>query len=325
MTSVGASRGGAGHLTRAERTLDAQLADLAARQHLVFGLAQLVALGLGASVVRRRAASGRLHRVHRGVYSLVPPNVLSVEGRYLAAVLACGPAAALSHRSAADLHGLRACHRRTVEVIIPGRCTHRHPGIQVHRSVHIDLGADTTVQDAIPVTTVARTHLDLAAVVAPRGVERACDQAEALRVFDLRALRDQIERNPGHPGAAVLRSILATHAAGATVTDSPLEEAMYAVIAARGVPMPEHHGPIDPGDGGVIIRPDFVWRARRLVVEVDGAGTHLTRHAFEADRRRDQRLTAAGWRVIRVTWRQLHDEPARVAALLGGLLAGDAP
>ncbi len=99
---------------------------------------------------------------------------------------------------------------------------------------------------------------------------------------------------------------------------------MHALIAARDLESPKHHGPVDPGDGGPILKPDFVWRAARLVVEVDGAGTHLSRRAFEADRLRDQRLAAAGWRVIRITWHQLVHEPDRIARLLADLLQAPA-
>lgn len=329
-----ATLSGAGHKSQPTVDLDAQLARLAERQHLVFTLCQLGALGLGRAAVAARAKRGRLHRVHQAVYALVPPSQLTVHGRYLAAVLACGgppPAAAstprvagLSHRSVGDLHGLLVCHRRAVEVIVTGRTVHRHPGIEVHRSLHLDPARDITTVDGIPATTIPRTLLDLAAVVGRRALERALDRAEQLRVFDLRALEDQLRRNPGHPGAGRLGRALATHTAGDTITDSELEERMYALVRPTGSPRPEFHGPIDPGDGGVILRPDVVWYEARLAVEVDGRGSHLTRRAFEQDRRRDQRLTAAGWRVIRVTWRQLTEEPGWVMRLLGDLLGDSA-
>jgi predicted transcriptional regulator of viral defense system len=192
-----------------------------ARQEGVAGLAQLVALGFGDAAVRKRARAGRLHRIYHAVYALTPPSMLSLKGRYLAAVLACGDAAALSHRSAADLHGLRKTDRAPIDVIVPGRTARRHDGIDLHRSTTLT-AADITIVEAIPVTTVARTALDLAAVVRRRAVERALDQAEALEVFDLNALNDQLARNPYHPGAPVLKAILAEHIAGTTVTWSDL-------------------------------------------------------------------------------------------------------
>ena len=315
--------GGGGHETRGYRGLDAQVARLAAAQQNVFALWQLVALGLSDDAVHRRAAAGRLHRVHRGVYSLAPPSLLPLRGRYLAAVLACGGGrglVALSHRSAADLHGLRACHRRLVEVIVPGRSTHRQSGIQVHRSTTLTAD-DVTRVEGIPTTAVARTVLDLAAVVPRRALERALDQAEVLRVFDLTALRREIDRNHGSRGAAALQVVLDSHTAGTTVTWSDLEERFLAACRAAGLPAPEVNGYVDPRDGEPGFRPDFVWRVRRLALEADGRRYHLTTMAFEVDRRRDQRLKGAGWDVVRVTRRQLDQERARIVGLVSRLLA----
>lgn len=289
------------------------------RQQGVAGLAQLVALGIGGTAVRKRAQAGRLHRLYRAVYALTPPSLLPLNGRYLAAVLACGPGAALSHRSAADLLGLRKTDRAPIDVIVPGRTARRHDGIDIHRSTTLT-AADTTIVDGIPVTTVARTALDLATVVRRRAVERALDQAEMLQVFDLNALRDQLDRNPHHPGAPALRAVLDEHIAGTTVTWSDLEELCLEVTRAAGVQPPEVNVYVDPGDGEPPIRPDFVWRAQRVTVEADGFGSHKTRHAFENDRRRDQRLIRAGWRPVRVTDRQLRQERGRIVALLIDLL-----
>jgi hypothetical protein len=178
-----------------------------------------------------------------------------------------------------------------------------------------------TVIDGIRVTTVARTQLDLAAVLPPRGTERALDQAETLGLFDLDALIDQLQRNPRHPGAGRLRETLNRYRVGSEITDSELEERFLAFCRAQALPAPEWHGPIDPGDRGLLLRPDAVWRDRKLVVEVDGERFHRTRSVFHSDRRRDQRLVAAGWRVIRTTWPQLTERPAELAAVLWGLLA----
>jgi hypothetical protein len=311
----------AGHKTDGGRPFDAHLAEVAAAQHGVFPLRRLNDLGLSTRAVSNRMAAGRLHRIHHGVYALVPPALLTVRGHYLAAVFACGSTAALSHRSAAALHGLRRSSRARVEVTVPGRTTRRHPGIEVHRSIRLEPALDVTVVDAIPVTTVARTLLDLAAVVPRRALERALDQAEILRVFDLNSLHDQIARNPGHPGAGKLRSTLARHTAGDEVTESELEELFRAIVDPADLPRPEVNAPVDPGDGGRIIRPDVIWRDAKLAVELDGAKWHLTRKAFETDHDRDLRLKDAGWEVIRLTWRQLHNEPTRVTALLRTRLA----
>lgn len=322
MATTAQGFGSAGHKTTKYCGFDAQLAATAHDRHAVFSLEELCGLGLAASAVRYRARVGRLHRVHQSVYGLVPLEMLTVRGRYRAAVLACTGsrhAAALSHRSAGDLGGLRACHRRTVEVIVPGRSTHRHDGIQVHRSVNL-APEDITIVDGIPVTTPARTLLDLAAVIPARGLEHALDQAEILRVFDLNELLGQLERNPMHQGAGRLRAALSRYEIGAALTDSELEEAFVAFCPAYGFPLPELHGAIDPGDGGVLLRPDAVWRGQRVAVEVDGERFHRTRRAFHEDRMRDQRLVAAGWRVIRTTWPQLSERPHELADVLRRLL-----
>jgi hypothetical protein len=260
-----------------------------------------------------------LYRRYRGVYTIVPPSMLSLKGRYLAAVFACGDSAALSHRSAADLHGLRASNRAAIDVIVPSRTRRLHDGIDIHRSTTLT-AADITVVEAIPVTTVARTALDLAAVVRRRAVERALDQAEMLEVFDLNALMDQLQRNPHHPGALILKAVLEEHTAGSTVTWSRLEELCLEITRVAGVALPELQAYVDPGDGEPPPRCDFVWRAQRVIVEADGFGSHKTRYAFEDDRRRDQRLTRVGWRVVRVTDRQLRFERARIVALIVDLL-----
>lgn len=300
--------------------LDVQLAQLAASQHGVFSLPQLVAIGLTASGVRKRVAAGRLHRVHHAVYALVPAPLVSVKGRYVAAVLACGPGAVLSHRSAADLHDLRATSRRNIDVIVPGRTSHRHDGVDVHRSLTLLPGVDVTEIDGIPCTTIARTLLDLAGVVTMPQLERALNQAEAMNVLNLRTLQDQIERNRTTPAAAKLRQALAFYEPGQAPTESGLEEDLLTHLRAADLPLPERQVHIPLDDGEEPIRADFVWRAQRLVLETDGRQFHATARAFETDRRRDQRLARAGWRVVRVTWRQLRDDPAAVVRMLADLL-----
>jgi len=293
---------------------------VAARQHDVFSLAQLGAIGLSASAVRKRVASGRLYRVHRSVYSLAPPELLSRRGRYLAAVLACGPGAVLSHRSGADLHQLRATDRGRIDVTVPGGACRHHDGIDVHRSWTL-AAAGTTIIDGIPVTTVARTLLDLAAVVAERHVERALNQAEILELLDVRALDRQLECNRSRPAASKLRAVLAAYDVGQGPTESELEEGLLDLCRVAGLPAPERQVYIVLGDGEPAIRVDFAWRAQRLIIETDGAKYHRTRRAFESDRRRDQRLALAGWRVVRVTWRQIEGHPAEVVRMISVLLA----
>jgi predicted transcriptional regulator of viral defense system len=302
-------------------SLDERLATVAARQHGVIGLEQLRELGLSASGVRDRVEVGRLHTVHRAVYSLVPLNLLGRNGRAMAAVLACGPGAALSHRSAAALHEIRRTDRTNIDVTIPKRSPRKHAGIDVHRSTTLTVD-HVTIVHGIPCTTVARTLLDLAQVIKGRPLERALDQAEILGLLDLNALLDQIERNKPRPAAKRLKAVLDEHYIGSTPTWSELEEALLAACRRAGLPMPEVNALIDPGDDDpTAIRVDFVWREQRVIVETDGHTTHRTRQAFEQDRVRDQRLIVAGWTVIRITWRQLTRNPGEVTDRIARLLS----
>ena len=275
-----------------------------------------------AHAIYRRERAGRLFRVHHGVYALVPRRLLSREGRWLAAVLACGDGAALSHRSAAHLHELRATTRGAIDVIVAGRTAHRHPGIDLHRSVNLEHAIDVTAVRGIPVTTVARTLLDLAAVVPRHRLARALHQADLLRALDVHEVAQQLQRNPHAPGAARLRAELDLPT---ELNDSPLEDRFLAAWRATGGPEPERRPYVDPGDGGIPLRPDFVWRDARVAVETDGRGTHDTHHAFEDDRLRDQRLIGAGWVVIRVTDRQLDEDPQRILGLVNGQIVRRRP
>lgn len=296
-----------------------RIAVLANRQHGPFSLTQLGALGLSQSAVHKRVKSGRLHRVHRGVYSVAPPELLSLRGQFMAAVLACGPEAALSHRSAAHLHGLRQTARANIDVTTAGPVTHRHDGIDAHSSTTLT-AADVTTVDAIPCTTVARTVLDLGDVVPTREVERSLEEGDFLEIIDFRAIEEQLERNPTRQAALRLREAMATLRPDTAPTDNAFGELLLATCRRAGVPEPQRQLWIDPGDGEPPVQADFAWPEHKLIVETDGAAAHRTRHRFEADRRRDQRLAVLGWRTIRITWRQLTREPARVERLLRQLL-----
>jgi hypothetical protein len=286
----------------------------------VISVAQLLGLGLTTSTIHRWVKAGRLYRVHRGVYSIVPPELLTGNGRFMAAVLACGAGAVLSHRSAAALHELRPTDRSGIDVTVPGRTRRIHQGIDLHRSVTLT-PADVTTVEGIPCTTIARTVLDLAAVTPQRSVQRALDQAAILEKLDANALQDQLQRNAKTRAARNLRTALDGHLPGSTPTWSEFEERFLAACRDAGVPAPEVNAWITLDDGEPAIRADFVWRAHKVVIETDGRRFHGTPRAFESDRRRDQRLTIAGWRVVRVTWSQLHEEPRRIQALIAGLLA----
>jgi very-short-patch-repair endonuclease len=267
-------------------------------------LAQLRDLGLGARAVQQRASVGRLQRLYRGVYA-VGHRALRREGRYLAAVLACGPGAVLSHRSAAAHWGLLGTDQARIDVTAP-RSRSGVEGIRLHRARSLD-ARDTTVHDAIPITTIARTLLDLAATVRADRLERAYAQALHLRLYDHRAITDVLARANGHRGRAALAQATAREPKW---TRNRFEARFLQLIRAAGLPEPlVNHVLAVPDHGRAEV--DFYWPAQRIVVETDGWETHGTRAAFEADRAKDAALTAAGHRVVRFTWRTEPDVAVR--------------
>ena len=240
---------------------------------------------------------------------------LTREGRWLAAVLALGPGAVLSHVSAAALWDIRPTSAARVHVTVPRSAGHpSRDRIVVHRSGTLRQ-PDVTSRDGIPVTSVARTQLDLAGMLAPGPLERAIDRSLALRLFDLAALDAVVEANPRRAGVATLSRVVASLHDEPHVTRSGLEALMRDLCDAHRIPPPDVNAIVD----GTEV--DFLWRAQRLIVETDGHEHHGTRAAFERDRIRDARLTVLGYRVVRFTWRRLAHEPGDVAATLSALLA----
>jgi hypothetical protein len=300
---------------------EAAIVAVAERQHGVVTLSQLQFHGLGKAAVAKRARAGRLHRVHRGVYAVGRPH-LTLPGHWMAAVLACGPKAALSHRSAAALHGLRQDNRAKTDIMVPSSSVRSRPTIDVHKSSTLG-PSDIAIVDHIPCTTVARTLVDLGDVATRREVERAVDQAEVLRVFDGRAVDAALERAGPRRGAGILRDVLESYEQP-TLTRSEIEELVLALCRNANLLIPEVNASITLA-GGVSYEADFLWREHKLIAETDGRDVHTTRKAFEHDRLRDPRLTLAGYTVVRFTWRQVVNEPRSVAEALRSLLARLAP
>jgi hypothetical protein len=262
---------------------------------------QSVELGLTASAVLARRRSGRLYRLHRGVYAVGSP-ALTRHGALIAAALALGSDSAVSHWSAAWTCRMTDRHRARIDVTVPGPGGRRRRSlIVVHRSAL--LPGDRQVVDGVPVTSPARTIIDLADVVAERTLERLLDQA-AVRDLDLTGLAPR----PGRRGSGRLARVLERHRPGSTLTRSELEEAFLTLCAANGVPRP-------PVVNRFLVsrEVDFAWPRSRLVLETDGRGVHHTVGAFERDRADDAALVAAGWRVMRVTYRRMLEAPDAVA------------
>ena len=233
--------------------------------------------------------------------------------RELAACLACGPGAALSHRSAGTFWGILPDHVRPDVVEVSLRAGRRvRPRIQVYRPS--SLGVDEViVRRGVPVTTVPRTILDLAQLLRPIRLERAVADAIALGLARERDISKVVERHPGVRGALRLRTVLG--GSGPHLTRSEAEERFLALIRLAGVSTPRTNARVAGHEV------DFYWPDRGLVVEVDGRAFHRSRRSFERDRRRDAELIGIGVRVVRVTWRQLVDAPEALLVRLGAVLA----
>jgi very-short-patch-repair endonuclease len=225
----------------------------------------------------------------------------------MAGVLACGPKAVLSHRSAAVLWGIRRGDATRTEVTVPRRLGGRE-GIRSHR-VELSLDEITEV-DGIPTTTVARTLLDLALLLDRPQLERAIEQAEALRLSDATPLATLVTRYPGRPGTAVLKRILGAEAPTAGMTRSELEDRFLRFLADRRLPPPRTNVWLQIGADWIEV--DCVWPDGRVVAELDSWGHHATRAAFRRDRARDRRLRVAGWQPIRITAWDLAEDPHRL-------------
>lgn len=296
------------------RGADAAIGEVAGRQHGVVARAQLVALGLGRGSIDKRVALGRLLTLYPGVYA-VGHRALTRHSRFMAAVLSCGPDAVLSHRSAAVLWRIRDDWGGAIEVTTRQKAHSRGP-IRRHSS---RLPADElTVEDGIPVTTVPRTVLDLAAVSPPEAVEAALRQAEYLRLSDPLSLPDLLARHPGRRGARAVRTALERRGETAGRTRSRFEERFVAFLDRQDLPRPQFNAPLAAAGRDYVV--DCLWPGARLIAELDGWEAHGIRSAFREDRARDRRLAVAGYRTTRITWDQLDDEAAVLAADLRDLL-----
>ena len=315
----GESPGGVCGLTHGMRELgrtppDLALAELAGRQWGVVSVGQLSAVGIGRAGVTRRVQGGRLRRVHRGVYA-VGGAVLPREGRCLAAVLACGPRAVLSHVSAAVHWNLLSYEPPRPEVTAPAS-RKAVPGIRLHRSHSLD-AQDTTNHQGIPTTTVYRTLLDIAAHVPKHHLERALAQAERLQPYDHTAITETIARANGHRGTRRLATAIQEDP---QFTRGELEARMRKLARDHGLPQPAFNYTLDvPDHQG--LEADCCFPTHRVVIEMDGWETHRIRHAFESDRAKDAALTAAGYAVVCFTYRQLRDDPDSVADRIRAVLA----
>jgi hypothetical protein len=281
----------------------------------VLSLGELLECGLTRNGVWVRVRNGRLHPIHRGVYAVGHANP-PFEGRFLAAVKACGPRAVLSHYSAAALWEFVRWDHRYPEATIVGSGTRRHPGLHVHRTAVLDR-QDVRRHRGITVTSPARTLLDLAAVLDYTPLRRAVRQAQSLRRVNVCQIVEVLGRMGRHRGTRKLRRIIAT---GPAPTRSELEDVVLDLILRGGLAHPDVNVPLIVEGRRVI--PDFRWPAKQLVVEADGAAWHDTALAREDDAERQALLETHSERVLRVTWDQAVARPRQT---LDRIYAAGAP
>lgn len=288
---------------------DAVIAAIASRQHGVVARRQLFEAGVSSRMIEHRLKKGRLCGLYRGVYRVGP--LRARHEREMAAVLACGETAVLSHGSAGAAWELLLCRNR-VEVSVQGGRRAPGPGVLVHRVG--ELGGDETTQfEGMPITTPTRTLLDLAGSVGGRELEQALAKAERRKLVDRGDIEELLARYPRRSGTRALHAVLAA-GTGPALTRSEAESRFLTLVRKARLDAPEANVPV----AGYEV--DFLWRRARLVVEIDGFAFHSSSGAFERDRQRDAELAAAGFNVVRVTWRQLTREPEALLVRLGQAL-----
>ena len=280
---------------------------LAQRQHGVVSRRQLMAFGMTPHAIAHRLRRGRLHRIHAGVYAVGAPR-LARKGEWMAAVLACGPGALLSHRSAGRLW--RICseiHPSLVEVSVPSTRNPRRPGIHIHRRA-ATTGADAQVLAGIPVTSLGATMIDLAAGLDQDELAAVVADADRRSLANPEQVRSELERFRAQPGAGRLRALLDRQTFA--LTESQLERRFLPIARRAGLAKPLTQARVCG------FRVDFFWPGLGLVVETDGLRYHRTAERQAGDRRRDQAHTAAGLTALRFTHSQITFESHYVESIL---------
>jgi len=279
---------------------------LARRQHGVLTRGDLLGLGFSAEAIKHRVRKGRLHPVARGIYA-VGRKELPREGRWMVAVLACGPGAALSHRSATALWGFGEEHQDYIDVSVRRASEARLRRIRCHRRPSLP-SQSITKRLNIPLTNPVRTFLDLATVTGPKTVERAINEADKIDVIDADSLRRALDDYSGQSGIRLLRHVLDKHTF--RLSDEELERLFRPIAAAADLPVPLTKQMVNG------FEVDFFWSDLGLVVETDGWRYHRTPSAQTRDALRFQTHTAAGLTPLRFSHYQVKYEPAHVRRIL---------
>ncbi|HEX2393532.1 MAG TPA: DUF559 domain-containing protein [Solirubrobacterales bacterium] len=285
---------------------DASVWRLVEGQHGVLARRQLLGLGFSSKEIEHRLATGRLHRIHRGVYAVGRPS-LGRHGRWMAAVLACGEDAVLSHSSAAALWRIGSEVRGAIEVSLPSSSQRRRPGLRTYRRRSLR-ERDRTTEQGIPVTTPIQTLIDLSVRLDQRGIERSVNEADKYDLVHPPELRRALAKRPGEPGAARLRAILDRRTF--RLTREELERRFLPLASRAGLPVPLTACWVNG------FEVDFLWPQLGLVVETDGLRYHRTPAEQARDRLRDQTHTAAGFVNLRFTHEQVRYEPEHVLTIL---------
>lgn len=288
------------------------LARIATRQHGVISRAQIFALGLGPAFIHDGLASGRLHQLHLGVYA-VGHERLTQQSHWLAAVLACGGPSLLSHRSAAALWRIAFLELGRVDVLIPGRGSRFRPGVAMRRTRNLP-ATDRTEIDGIPVTTLNRTLLDLAAIATESQLRKAVAEADRQELLDVPSLTALCVSRPGRRGTGALGRVAREQRGPISATRSPPETDFLAVCIRRDFPTPAVNVPLAGYEA------DFLWPAARLVVEIDSRGYHRSWAEQERDRAKDAAFQEAGHNVLRYSQETLDADEDATFAQIGRFL-----
>lgn len=283
---------------------------LARTQHGVVTRKQLLAGGLSSKAIEHRIRRGRLHPLWRGVYAVGRPEVGRL-GRWMAAVLSCGPEALLGYRSAAALWGMVDRPPETIEIVVPSHVARHRPGIRVHRQADLR-PKDRDTHHLIPVTSPAATLIDFGSQVGRKSLEAAVGAADRLDRIDPENLRKEIESTRARPGLRALRELLDHQTF--TRTDSALERRLLELIRSASLPTPQTQAHVNG------FRVDFYWPELGLVVETDGLRYHRTPAQQARDLQREQVHTAAGLTPLRFTGAQVRDQPSQVLAILASVI-----
>ncbi|MGH9041439.1 MAG: type IV toxin-antitoxin system AbiEi family antitoxin domain-containing protein [Acidimicrobiia bacterium] len=295
------------------------LAGIAGRQYGAFTGRQALASGMSRATLHRWVEEGRLLAPHPGVYAFAGAP-LSWDLSVMAALLAAGPEAVVSHRAGARLWSL--LEDDTVEITVPRNRSPRIARVVTHRSRDL---ADHHISSwkRFPVTKPARTIVDLGAVLTPAKLEDVLDRALSRRLLTIAGVERMLSdlSRPGRHGTAVLRVVLDERALGKQAADGMLEPRMARLLRKAGLPPAAFQYPIHAPEGRFLARVDFAYAELLLAVEVDGWATHGSPRAMGKDFVRQNGLVPYGWRVLRFTWAQVVHEPEYVAAVIGRTLA----